>query len=235
LKTQRRLRREKERQELIKQGLLEPPKPKVKISNLHKVLGVEATMNPTEIEKEVRQQMEERQNAHEDRNLARKLTSEEKREKKTRKMFEDTSAPEDMAAVYKIKDLTCYHNQWKVDINAQENHLTGLCMLIEDSPFSLVVVEGTPKALKRYNKLMLRRIDWSEKGNEDTMADDDDDEPNQCVLIWQGAIEEFKFTRFKFEKCASQGAAKKVLKEAGVEHYWDLACKCEWEGVDQIE
>ncbi len=43
LRTQRRIAREKEKQELIRQGLLEPPKPKVKISNLMRVLGAEAT------------------------------------------------------------------------------------------------------------------------------------------------------------------------------------------------
>lgn len=40
---QRRVAREKEKQELVRQGLLEPPKPKVKISNLMRVLGAEAT------------------------------------------------------------------------------------------------------------------------------------------------------------------------------------------------
>jgi type IV secretory pathway VirB10-like protein len=34
LRTQRRLAKEKDRQEMIRQGLLEPPKPKVKMSNL---------------------------------------------------------------------------------------------------------------------------------------------------------------------------------------------------------
>ena len=43
LRTQRRIAREKEKQELVRQGLLEAPKPKVKISNLMRVLGAEAT------------------------------------------------------------------------------------------------------------------------------------------------------------------------------------------------
>eukprot|EP00854_Cymbomonas_tetramitiformis_P019443 gene19443-23249_t len=124
LRTQRRLQREKERQEMIKQGLLEPPKPKVKISNLMRVMGMEATADPTQIEKEVREQMAERSTAHEDRNLARKLTASERRDKKSRKLFEDDLHPETMAAVYKVKNLTNKHNQWKVDINAQENKLT---------------------------------------------------------------------------------------------------------------
>jgi U4/U6 small nuclear ribonucleoprotein PRP3 len=37
-----------------------PAPPQVKISNLMRVLGEEATMDPTAIEQQVRQQMEER-------------------------------------------------------------------------------------------------------------------------------------------------------------------------------
>jgi U4/U6 small nuclear ribonucleoprotein PRP3 len=68
LRTQRRLAREQEKQEMIKQGLLEPPKAKVKISNLMRVLTDEATADPTAVEKEVREQMAERAEAHDDRN-----------------------------------------------------------------------------------------------------------------------------------------------------------------------
>ena len=74
LRTQRRVAREQEKQEMIRQGLLEPPKPKVKISNLMRVLTDTAAADPTAIEKEVRAQMAERAEAHEDRNLARALT-----------------------------------------------------------------------------------------------------------------------------------------------------------------
>lgn len=61
LKTQRRNEREKDRQEMIRQGLMEPPKPKVKISNLMRVLGNEAVADPSAMEAEVRAQMEERE------------------------------------------------------------------------------------------------------------------------------------------------------------------------------
>jgi pre-mRNA processing factor 3 (PRP3) len=61
LRKQRREEREKEKQELIRQGLLEAPQPKVKISNLMRVLGEEATADPTAIEAQVRLQMAERQ------------------------------------------------------------------------------------------------------------------------------------------------------------------------------
>ena len=61
LRTQRRKERESEKQELVRQGLLEPPPPKVKISNLMRVLGAEAVADPTAVEAQVREQMEERQ------------------------------------------------------------------------------------------------------------------------------------------------------------------------------
>ena len=45
------------------QGLLEPPPPKVRISNLMRVLGEEATADPTAIEQKVQEQMRERAQA----------------------------------------------------------------------------------------------------------------------------------------------------------------------------
>lgn len=100
MRTQRRMQREQERQELIRQGLLEPPKAKVKISNLMRVLGAESAADPTAIEKEVRRQMAERQQAHDDRNLARKLTPLEAKEKKDKKLF-DEEGLETHVALYK--------------------------------------------------------------------------------------------------------------------------------------
>ena len=126
LRTRRRVAREQEKQEMIRQGLLEPPKPKVKISNLMRVLTDTAAADPTAIEKEVRAQMAERAEAHEDRNLARALTPAERKEKKLRKMFEDgVGAGETHVRVYRIESLTNPKHKFRVDINAQENRLTG--------------------------------------------------------------------------------------------------------------
>lgn len=46
----------------------------------------------------------------------------------------------------------------------QELHMTG-CAVITDT-MALVIVEGGEKAQKRYNKLMLRRINW-QQGRDD--------------------------------------------------------------------
>jgi U4/U6 small nuclear ribonucleoprotein PRP3 len=71
-------------------------------------------------------------------------------------------------------------------------------MLVCPAAFSLVVVEGGPKSIKRYQKLMLRRIDWSATPSaaglqdEDQEAEDGTGEAdnagkpmNSCHLVWQ--------------------------------------------------
>jgi U4/U6 small nuclear ribonucleoprotein PRP3 len=58
-KLRRQNRREnwKERQDKIRLGLLAPDEPKVKMSNLMRVLGNEQIMDPTKVEAQVRAQM----------------------------------------------------------------------------------------------------------------------------------------------------------------------------------
>lgn len=56
-----------------------------------RVLGTEAIQDPTKIEAHVKEQMLKRQKAHEEANAARKLSVEERKEKKMRKIKEDTS------------------------------------------------------------------------------------------------------------------------------------------------
>lgn len=55
-----------------------------------RVLGTEAVQDPTKIEAHVRAQMAKRQKAHEDANAERKLTDEQRRDKKVRRIQEDT-------------------------------------------------------------------------------------------------------------------------------------------------
>ncbi|CAL0300483.1 unnamed protein product [Lupinus luteus] len=224
LRTQRRLAKEKDRQEMIRQGVIEPPKPKVKISNLMKVLGSEATQDPTRVEKEIRSAAAEREQAHIDRNIARKLTPAELREKKEKKLFDDPNTLETLVSLYRINDLSHPKARFRVDVNAQENRLTG-CAVICDG-VSVVVVEGGSKSIKRYGKLMLKRINWSDftKETEENEEDSDDDKPaNKCVLVWQGSVAKPSFHRFSVHDCITEAAARKVFVDAGVPHYWDQA------------
>ncbi|KAH7285667.1 hypothetical protein KP509_33G040100 [Ceratopteris richardii] len=221
MRTQRRLAKEKEKQDLIRQGLMEPPKPKVKMSNLMKVLAAEATQDPTKLEMEIRSAAAEREQAHTDRNLARKLTPAERRKKKERKLFDDPNTLETIVSVYKVNDLSHPQTRFKVDINANENRLTG-CIVICDT-MTVVIVEGGSKAIKRYGKLMLHRIKWASavKENEDGVTDEGP--VNRCVLVWQGSVAKPSFEKFTVQQFRTEAAARKFLSDAKVAHYWDLA------------
>ncbi|XP_057813794.2 protein RDM16 isoform X2 [Cryptomeria japonica] len=222
LRTQRRLAKEKDRQEMIRQGLIEPPKPKIKMSNLMKVLGAEATQDPTKLEMEIRSAAAEREQAHVDRNIARKLTPAERCEKKERKLFDDPNTLETIVSVFKILDLSHPQTRFKVDVNAQENRLSG-CAVISDS-MSVVVVEGGNKSIKRYGKLMLRRINWAAAVVKEEDEEEDEDRPvNKCQLVWQGSVAKSSFNRFVIQQCRTEAAARKFFADAGVVHYWDLA------------
>ncbi|KAI3936118.1 hypothetical protein MKW92_004318 [Papaver armeniacum] len=209
LSTQERLAKEKDRQEMISQGLLEPPKPKVKM----------ATQDPTRIEMKIRSEAAEREQAHIDRNIARKLTPAEHREKRAKKRFDNPNELEKIVSVYKINDLS--HSQTRCEVYAKKNRLTGCLVITED--FTVVVVEGGNKSIRRYGMLMLKKINGAEtvrNEEEDSMAEDDDDKPvNKCVLVWQGFVAKSSFNSFAVHQCRTQASARKCFADAGVGHY----------------
>ena len=160
LRTKNRVERQRDLQEQIRMGLVPAPDNKLKISNFMKSLVSDAVSDPTQIEADVRKQMKERMVAHEKRNNERKLAPEERKAKRMDKVEKDKAAGTHVA-VFKVGDLSSKKNRYKVDINAAELHLTGC--VVHTGHMSLVVVEGGTKALKKYKKLMLQRIDWKMK------------------------------------------------------------------------
>ena len=243
LRTQRRMALEKEKQEMIRQGLLEPPKPKVKMSNMMRVLGDSATADPTAVEAAVRAEAKERQQAHEDRNLANKLTPAERRAKKNAKLHGDAPSGEVSVSLYRLAHIRSGKQRFKIDINASENRLSG--RIVKTPHFVVVVVEGGAKGMRRFHKLMTHRIKWDEDegdgdgggggGGSSGGAGDEGDPgsgsrdaaaaagPNSCSFIWSGVVKEAAFSGFKFESCSSEFWATKFFKDAGVQHYFDMA------------
>jgi U4/U6 small nuclear ribonucleoprotein PRP3 len=87
----KRLEVQRAKQDKIRLGLLAEEKPRLTKSNFMRVLGQDAVLAPSMIEKEMAKQVEERQKKHRDLIAATKLTEEERRAKKDRKLREDTS------------------------------------------------------------------------------------------------------------------------------------------------
>uniref|UniRef100_A0A8C1CUX4 U4/U6 small nuclear ribonucleoprotein Prp3 n=1 Tax=Cyprinus carpio carpio TaxID=630221 RepID=A0A8C1CUX4_CYPCA len=193
----RQTRREaqKELQEKVRLGLMPPPEPKVRISNLMRVLGTEAVQDPTKVEAHVRAQML----FHKVASLARFI-----------------------CFAFRIRNLHNPAKKFKVEANANQLYLTGTVVLHKD--VNIVVVEGGPKAQKKFKRLMLNRIKWDEPNSK---RDDSDDEGsrknNKCTLVWEGTAKERSYGEVKFKQCPTESMAREHFKKHGTEHYWDLA------------
>lgn len=216
-KLRRQNRREtwKEKQERIRLGLDAAPAAKVRISNLMRVLGVEAVQDPTKVEAHVRKQMAQRLKTHQDANLNRKLTPEQKRDKKLKKIQEDVSLGVHVS-VYRVDCLANQSKRFKVDTVAKQLHMTGAVVMYKEC--NVIVVEGGPKQQKKYRKLILHRIKWDED-----MVKDKDDVLNKCVLVWEGMTKERTFQDFKFKALKTEEQVREYFKKHNVQQYWDLA------------
>lgn len=239
LRRQKRAERMDEKREKIAMGLLQPDAPKVKVSNMMQVLATEAVADPTRIEQEVRKQVEERRRKHEMNNLVRKKTKVEKREKEREKLEKDRQEGT-MAAVYRVVSMDHPQHRFKVDVSARQLSLTGTLLLFPN--MNVVVVEGGRKALRKYKKLMLRRIDWDAEVNhnhdvtqtkevemEDTSKGFNAEtgkgrerKTNKCVMVWEGPISTQAFSEFSTVRPRSSKECKEVFRRRNVEHYWDL-------------
>uniref|UniRef100_A0A667WLR2 U4/U6 small nuclear ribonucleoprotein Prp3 n=1 Tax=Myripristis murdjan TaxID=586833 RepID=A0A667WLR2_9TELE len=219
LRRQTRREAQKELQEKVRLGLMPPPEPKVRISNLMRVLGTEAVQDPTKVEAHVRAQMAKRQKAHEEANAARKLTAEQRKEKKVKKLKEDLTHGVHIA-VYRIRNLHNPAKKFKVEANANQLYLTGTVVLHKD--VNIVVVEGG----KSHIRYSITRV---ELGSSSTLykhypdGDDDTKRNNKCWLIWEGTAKERSFGDMKFKQCPTENMAREHFKKHGTEHYWDLA------------
>ncbi|ANQ10118.1 Uncharacterized protein PCOAH_00038150 [Plasmodium coatneyi] len=177
LRKRKRQEKEREKQDKIRIGLMPPPPPKMKLSNLMRVLGDSAVSQPSRIELEVRQQMKERELRHFKQNQERKLKPEEKSKKKMKKWKCDPNEENEVLVIY-ISNLSNKKHVFKIDINAQQLHLTGVCVMTV--LYNFIIVEGKHISIERYKRLIFRRIKWNEdEYNEDEEGDDDEDEEDE--------------------------------------------------------
>ncbi|KIW86588.1 uncharacterized protein Z519_12809 [Cladophialophora bantiana CBS 173.52] len=239
LRRQRRMAELKEEQAKIRLGLVPPPPPKVKKGNLMRVLGEEAVKDPTAVEARVNREIAERAQKHEEANLARKLTKEQRAEKLAKQQAEDAARGIHIR-VYKIDSLANGKHRYQVSVNADQNSLTGV--VIMHPKMNLVVVEGGEHSIRNYEKLMQNRIRWTEmeaprsvqEGNREALAkwleaEDENGElkdlsSNKCEVIFKGEEKQRNFKRWLGARvCETDAQAKDVLSRAKMENFWALA------------
>ena len=159
LRRQRRMADLKEQQAKIRLGLEPAPPPKVKKSNLMRVLGEEAVKDPTAVEARVNREIAERKSKHDMTNEERKLTDEQRHEKLVAQQQGDL-AKGIFTNVYRIDNLANGRHRYKIAVNAEQNALTGVCIM--HPKMNLVIVEGGAHSIRFYKRLMMNRIDWTE-------------------------------------------------------------------------
>ncbi|TGZ82875.1 PRP3-domain-containing protein [Ascodesmis nigricans] len=211
----------------IRLGLEAPPPPKVRKANMMRVLGEEAVKDPTAVEARVNREIRERFDKHVETNESRKLTKEQKLEKLALNQQKD-AAKGIKCLVFRIENLSDGRHQFKINKNAEQLAITGIC--IHNPKFNVVIVEGGEHSIKKYKKLMLNRIKWTEKaepreGSEpaDVVEGSVDLENNKCTLVWEGELKQRGFKKFTSEKCPTEAMAKERLERAKMEHLWTLA------------
>ncbi|OCF39849.1 U4/U6 small nuclear ribonucleoprotein PRP3 [Kwoniella heveanensis CBS 569] len=251
MRRQRRQAELEDKRDRQKMGLLPPDPPKVRLANLMKVLTSDAVQDPTKVEAKVRKEVAMRAYKHEKDNQDRKLTPEQRREKE----YNQLVAREKRGiygAVFKIKYLTNGRHKFKIRETAKSDLLSGVCIFHPN--FALVLVEGVDKSIKHYKKLLLSRIDWTEKArplDHDGPADDDGDDDkedrerdggeeedgddemadNKCELIWEGEVPERTFKMFRARHAETDSKAKEWLTPKW-EGMWDLAKRWTWQGEE---
>lgn len=123
--------------------------------------------------------------------------------------------------------------------------LTGITIF--NPNFSLVIIEGSAKAIKQYNRLMTVRIAWSEAAQARREVDTDDVEgaegevvapikaasteeevpqvsldDNRCDKIWEGPLRDRAFKAFKARNCPTDTMSKEALGSQWIGQ-WDAA------------
>lgn len=239
VRRQRRMADHKEEQAKIRLGLIPPPPPKVKKSNLMRVLGQEAVKDPTAVEARVNREIAQRAADHEAVNEGRALTKDQRHEKLSQQK-EGDAAKGIFVAVFRIDNLSYGKHRFQISKNAEQNSLTGITIF--NPAFNLVVVEGGVHSISFYKKLMINRIRWTEnampqsvrEGNREAevewlKATDErgmlkDLEGNRCQLVFEGEVRERNFKRWiPYRLCETDGEAKDVLGRYKMENMWTLA------------
>jgi U4/U6 small nuclear ribonucleoprotein PRP3 len=254
LRRLKRKEREEDMQNQIRLGLMRPPPPRIKLKNLSRVLAQQAVAGPSAVEQVARAQAEQRVRDHEQRNLENKLTPEQKRAKNIAKWTKPLDYSDVVkTSVYMIFTEVGGRARFKICKNAQQLHVSGIFVDSKlkrpesnDCYPSLVVVEGSRKAVKRFDRLMLHRIDWTQtetKDGEDVKmedadgdgSDDDDEEDSStkrsgnCVRIFHGTEAKGPGKRYvakwTYAEMKNLDETVGILQEKGYLHYWEMVSR----------
>lgn len=179
----------------------------------------------------------ERHETHVEANDYRKLTKEQKLEKLAANQQKDAEKGIHVL-VFKINSLANGRHRYKINMGAEQNALTGICIM--HPKLNLVVVEGGEHSIRSFRKLMVQRIDWTEntpsrdrdrdgKAVRDWLAAENergelkDMSLNECKLIFEGEQKARGFRKWSSRVCETDAEARDQLQRSKMDTFWNLA------------
>lgn len=239
LNRKKRLEKERQKQDMIRMGLAKPPEPKLKLSNMFRILKDEAVSDPTALEAKVRKQVAARLEKHEAENLERHEAAQEGRTKRSAdKWIKKTSDTPLKTAIFRFQNNSlgqkiakCKPLLLRIEKNAQQMHIRGRAILFDDerSP-SFIIVHGSFKAIKKYTHLLLKRIKWKDllrnnDFNEDSDEESDDSDSENVSsgiieLLWMGDEARGPFENFRIMIGSAPEDILQEFSKRNAEHYY---------------
>lgn len=206
-------------QSAIKLGIEPKPETKVKLGNMMNVLDNNQNItDPTAWEKTVREQVDQRKQKHLETNQQRHIAAVEA--KKLKEPSAGNSANDRHCRVFYFRSLAHPKIRYKLNMNSKQLGLKGTCLRVGDDGSGIIIVLGTEKSTRFYQKLVLSRIKW----NEDVVLPNStkiDMSGNIVKEVWQGYLsEDFKFRNWFMKACESETQMKQVLLELGAEYFY---------------
>ena len=196
----------------IKLGLDPKPAPKVKLSSMMSVLENDANIaDPTAYEREVRAQVAERKQVHEQQNAERHNAAVQRRKDKV-------PEPEDAKAtvhcnVYRFKSLRSPQIRYKLNTNARQLHIRGCCLRVTDDGPGLMVIAGDEKSCRFFDRLVTQRLRWDENYTDKNSGSTIDMSGNMCERVWQGftTLDQHPLPHWFMRSCDTKDDVRHVL------------------------
>lgn len=233
MKKLRRNKRKLDRQamrEKIRLGIEPKPEPKVRMSNIMKVVQNNANISdPTLFEKQVKEQVRERAEQHDLTNKQRhekavenQTSNAQEANQKRKELVESGMKYEVHCLCFKISRLWNPKNRFKINTNCRQLKLQGCCLRLKGSGEAIIIAQGSEKSCKFFQKLIMNRIKWDESfvdkesGNEIDMSD------TTVELKWSGLVGKSSFKgKWFMKECYDLQHLLRVLDEFDCRQYWN--------------
>lgn len=219
-RNRRKLQRE-EHEMRIKMGLDPKPEPKVSLRNMMSVYENDQNIaDPTAWESTVRHQVELRKRKHEQMNALRHEESHKTKKSKhdTANAMSATTSTGEHCKVFQFRSLSNPRIRFKLKTNAQQLSLKGLCLRVGEDGSGVIVVVGTEKDCKFYDKLVTRRIHWDENFENKETHEIIDMSGNYAEKKWEGEWKGPSWGPFFMRACEDERELRELLRQRHAEH-----------------